>query len=155
MYSKNVIHQWLKVMFKTWAQQRFYRKMNICKKKVALVFIFRSLFCDHNNYIYFMYRERIVRNYEKKIRFTFIFAINRHSYLGRKKWVFTIRCNIQGAQFYVLLRNTRTCTMYACTYLRSKNILTLKEAIQMNINKFLASWRKSISSLRQKHGPIE
>lgn len=35
------------------------------------------------------------------------------------------------------------------------NILTLKEAIQMNINKFLASGRKSISSLRQKHGPIE
>lgn len=143
--------------------------MNICKKKVALVFIIRSLFCDHNNYIYFMYRERIVRNYEKrytyllrckqafqkKTRFTFIFAINRHSYLGRKKWVFTIRCNIQGAQFYVLLRNTRTCTMYACTYLRSKNILTLKEAIQMNINKFLASGRKSISSLRQKHGPIK
>lgn len=135
MYSKNVIHQWLKVIFKTWAQQRFYRKMNICKKKVALVFIIRSLFCDHNDYIYFMYRERIVRNYEKrytylvrckqtfqeiKIRFTFIFAINRHSYLGRKKWVFTIRCNIQGAQFYVLLRNTRTCTMYACTYSRSK-----------------------------------
>lgn len=34
--------------------------------------------------------------------------------------MFTIRCNIQGAQFYVLLRNTRTCTMYARTYSRSK-----------------------------------
>lgn len=122
-------------MFKLVHNTDFFVKMNICKKKVALVFIIRSLFCDHNNYIYFMYSEGIVRNYEKrytylvrckqtfqemKIRFTFTFAINRHSYLGRKKWVFTIRCNIQGAQFYVLLRNTRTCTMYACTYSRSK-----------------------------------
>lgn len=40
--------------------------MNICKKKVALVLIIRSLFYDHNNYIYFMYSERIVRNYEKR-----------------------------------------------------------------------------------------
>lgn len=87
-------------MFKLVHNTDFFVKMNICKKKVALVFIIRSLFCDHNNYIYFMYSEGIVRNYEKrytyllrckqifqgkKIRLTFTFATNRHSYLGRKK----------------------------------------------------------------------
>lgn len=152
--------------------------MNICKKKVALVLIIRSLFCDHNNYIYFMYSERIVRNYEK-----------RYTYLVRCKQAFQkkktalllslpligilIQVDKSGCLPFGAIYRVCNFTFYCETRARVQcmhvhirgqkqthnyvniNILTLKEAIQMNINKFLASGRKSISSLRQKHGPVE
>lgn len=136
--------------------------MNICKKKVALVFIIRSLFYDHNNYIYFMYSERIVRNYEK--RYTYLLRCKQ--VFQKKKYALLLPLPLIGILIQVEKSGClpfgaiyRVCnfTFYCETrarvqcmhvHIRGKkqthnyvniNILTLKEAIQMNINKFLVS----------------